>query len=50
MLSWVNYRDLQHGPVDLRGRDVSLLPELQGLIAGIPRLHTSTPTDKKEVH
>lgn len=39
----VPYIDLQHGPVDLGGRDVSLLPVLQGLIAGVDGLHTRTP-------
>lgn len=40
------YLDLQHGPVDLGGRDVSLLPVLQGLIAGVPGLCAHTPTEE----
>ena len=40
------YLDLQHGPVDLGGRDVPLLPVLQGLIAGVPWLRAHTPTEE----
>lgn len=40
--NFYSYRDLQHGPVDLGSSDVSLLPELQSLIAGVPRFHTRT--------
>lgn len=39
------YLDLQHCPVNLGGCDVSLLPEMQSLIAGIPGLHTDTPAE-----
>lgn len=44
-MSRVPYLDFQHGPVDLGGRDVSLLPEAQGLITGVPGLHTSTSVE-----
>lgn len=40
--SRIPYRDLKRGPVDLRGSDVSILPEVQRFVAGVPGLHTST--------
>lgn len=43
------YLDLQHCPVNLGGCDVSLLPEMQSLIAGIPGLHTDTPAENSFV-
>lgn len=43
LMSKEPYLNLQHGPVDLRGRDVVLLPVLQSLIAGVSGLHTCTP-------
>lgn len=46
-MSRVPYLDLQHSPVDLRGCDVSLLPEPQSLIAGVPGLHTRTSMEDK---
>lgn len=37
------YRDLQRSPVNLGGCHVSVFPELNSLIAGVPGLHTCTP-------
>jgi len=43
----VNYLDLEHGPVDLGGRDVLLVPEAQGVVAGVHGLHTLTPEEDR---
>lgn len=37
------YRDLQRSPVNLGRRHVSVFPELNSLIAGVPGFHTCTP-------